>query len=182
MSDTAPLVTAEQLEQFPRDDRRYELVRGRVVPMTPVNVEHGRVVVRAGSLIAWHLQGRDAGIVGAEIGFILATDPDTVRAPDVAFIRRDRMPPRDARGFFKGAPDVAIEVLSPDDRPSEVREKVEEYLAHGVAVAIVIDPQARTVAIHRPLTPATTFRADDDVIDLEDAIPEFRCRLREIFE
>lgn len=182
MSEALHLVTAEELEKFPQDDYRYELVEGRVTRMSPVGFQHGRTVAQFIFLLQRHLHGRDLGVVLTEVGFKLASNPDTVRAPDVAFIRQDRIPSPDPRGFWVGPPDLAVEVLSPDDRPSEVREKVEEYLRQGVPLALVIDPDEKTVAIARPSISSITLRKDDELLDLGDVVPGFRCRLREIFE
>src|SRR5206468_10326231 len=122
MSDTTRLVTAAELERMPDDDWRSELVRGRLIRMSPAAPRHGIVAMAIGARLHAHVKARNLGIVGPEIGFKLESDPDTVRAPDMAFLGRDRLPPHDARGFYKGAPDLAVEVLSPDDRPSEVAE------------------------------------------------------------
>ena len=182
MSEAARLVTAEELEHFPSDNNRFELVEGRLVPMSPVSFEHGKVVLRVGFLLGRHLQDHPDGTVVAEVGFILARNPDTVRGPDIAFIRKDRVPARDSRGFFKGPPDVAIEVLSPEDRPGEVRAKTEEYLAQGVPLVVVIDPDEKTAALFRPTGHQAILRQGADLLDLNYVIPGFSCRLREIFE
>jgi Uma2 family endonuclease len=180
MSKTTALVTADELERLPRDDRRYELVDGRVIPMSPVNFQHGKVVLQLGFLLSRYLRSQPVGVVVTEVGFRLAFGPDTVRAPDIAFIRTDRIP-ANAKVFFTGPPDVAIEVLSPDDRPADVRAKVDQYLARGVALVVVVDPNQRTVTTSRLTTPTATVHADE-VLDLSDVIAGFRCPLREIFE
>jgi Uma2 family endonuclease len=181
MSEATRLVTAEELEKFPDDDYRYELVAGRLIRMSPVGFQHGTTVIRLGALLMRHAQERGLGAVMTEVGFKLASNPDTVRAPDVAFIRRDRMPTPEPRGFWNGPPDLAIEVLSPDDRPDDVREKLAEYLTHGVPVVVVVDPDARHVTVFRPSGPELALAADD-VLDLNDVVPGFRCRVRELFE
>lgn len=182
MSEATPLVTAEELEKFPSDDRRYELVEGRVVPMSPVNLSHGRIVVNVAALLRQHVRIRKLGVVGAEVGFKLKLKPDTVRAPDVAFIRAERIPATELKGFWNGPPDLAVEVLSPEDRASEVRAKVEEYLARGVPVVVVIDPDRRTVTTTRRGIPPVLLQADDDRLALDDVVSGFSCQLREIFE
>ena len=111
MPEATPLVTADELERFPRDDRRYELVEGRVVPMSPVNLSHGRIVINVGALLRQHVRAHKLGVVGAGVGVKLKLKPDTVRAPDVAFIRRDRIPSTALKGFWNGPPDLAVEVL-----------------------------------------------------------------------
>lgn len=182
MSRTARQVTAEELERFRDDDYRYELVQGRVTRMSPVGFQHGKVVMRVGFLLSRHLENRRVGVALTEVGFTLARNPDTVRAPDIAFVRQDRIPSSDTRGFLNGPPDLAIEVLSPDDRLSEVNEKVDEYLTRGVGLVVVVDPEEKTVTTFRPGTPSVILRADDDTLDLNDVIRGFRCSLREVFE
>ena len=175
------LITAGQLERRPEDLARGELVAGRFVPMTPVGFEHGRVVCRLLFLLARHLEGHDLGVAVTEVGLTLATDPDTVRAPDVAFIRQDRIPPLHQRGFLRGPVDLVIEVLSPDDRAADVSAKTEEYLTHGVIIVLVVDPDAKTVGVHRRLSLPLTLR-DADTLDIDDVVAGFRCDIREIFK
>jgi Uma2 family endonuclease len=178
---SARLVTAEELERFPSDDNRYELVAGHLVPMTPVSFAHGRTVIQFGSLLHEYIRKRKLGVVVTEVGFILATDPDTVRAPDLAFLRQERIPTPDPHGFCPGAPDLAVEVLSPDDRLGEIRSKVDEYFAMGVPAVLVIDPDLRSVEVHRPSSTPVRL-ADTDTLDLDDVLPAFRCAITEIFE
>jgi len=120
-------------------------------------------------------------VVATELGFELARDPDTVSAPDVAFIRRERIPPEEPRGFWKGPPDLAIEVLSPDDRPSEIRAKVDEYLARGVSLVLVVNADERAVSLFRSSLPTITLKADAR-LDLDDVIRGFHCSVQEIFD
>ena len=182
MSESARLVTAEELERFPSDDSRCELVAGRVIRMTPVGFEHGRIVARIMFLLTRHISERGLGVVVTEVGFKLAANPDTVRAPDVAVIHQHRIPSPAPRGFWKGPPDLAGEVLSPEDRPAEIREKVEEYLTSGVRLVVTIDPDTRTAMVYHISRPAIRLTRDDAWLDLDDAVPGFRCQLRQIFE
>lgn len=179
MSRTTGLVTAEELARLPDDDYRYELVEGRLVRMSPVGYSHSAVVSRLLTRLNEHLRSRALGIVHTELGFTLASNPDTVRAPDISFIRPERIPSTPPTGFWNGPPDLAIEVLSPDDRPGEVRQKVQEYLTHGVALVGVIDPNTRTATVWR--SGATSTLSENDALDLEPVIPGFRCPLRDIF-
>ena len=181
MSETTRLVTADDLLHMPDDGYQYELVRGRLIRMSPPRVWHGIVTMRIGMLLAAHVRARDLGVVFPEVGFKLESNPDTVRAPDMAFLHRERIPPRDSRGYYKGPPDLAVEVLSPDDRPGEIREKVNDYLTCGTPAVVVIDPDERTVVVHRRLTPPLTLSADD-TLDLDDVVTGFRCRVREVFD
>jgi Uma2 family endonuclease len=183
MSESTHLVTAEELARLPDDGYRYELVDGRLVRMSPVNFDHGRIVMQIGFLLNSHLKQHPVGVIGAEIGFKLATNPDTVRGPDIAFVRNERVPSSaERRGFVKGPPDVAIEVLSPDDRTREVHAKIEEYLAKGVLLVVVVHPDDKIVEIFRPGVLKITLASPTDVLDLGDVIPGFRCQLREIFQ
>jgi len=116
-----------------------------------------------------HAQERGLGAVVTEVGFKLASNPDTVRAPDVAFVRQDRIPKPEPRGVWNGPPDLAVEVLSPDDRPEEVREVLAEYLTHGVPVVVLVDPDTRKINVLRPGMSEFAL-ATGDVLDLGDAV------------
>jgi Uma2 family endonuclease len=182
MSETR-LVTAEELERMPDDPlNRYELVEGRLVRMSPVSFDHGRIVARLLFLLSRHLNHTPVGVVVADVGVKLASNPDTVRGPDVAFLRSDRLPPRGTRGFLHDSPDAVIEVLSPGDRPADMRRKVAEYLDKGIAAVVVIDPKGATATAFRPTGAPAILREEHDVLDLGDVIPGFRCSLQEIFE
>jgi Uma2 family endonuclease len=176
-----PLVTAQDLERIPDDDCRYELVEGRLIRMSPVGALHGVVTVQLLVLLAQHARTHNLGFVGTEIGFILATNPDTVRAPDVAFVRGDRLPASGVpRGFWPGPPDLAVEVLSPDDRRAEVDAKVREYLSGGVRLVWIVDAELRTVTAHPQWGAAATL-TEDAVLDAGDVLPGFSCPIHEIF-
>jgi Uma2 family endonuclease len=182
MPETTRLVTAEELERFPHDDRRYELVKGRVVRMSPVGGVHAVITVAFLVRLTLHVRPRDLGIVVTELGFKLSINPDTVRGPDVAFIRRERIQAVGVpKGFWHGPPDLAVEVLSPEDRPGETRTKVNEYLTAGAQVVLVLDPDLRTVTAYRPGAPPITLSGEDEV-DLDDVVTGFRCSVREAFE
>jgi Uma2 family endonuclease len=182
MFESTDLVTAEELARLPDDGCRYELVEGRLIRMSPVTFDHGRIVMRMGFLLNRHLEQHPVGVIGAEIGFKLASNPDTVRGPDIAFIRNERVPSRGKHGYVKGAPDLVIEVLSPDDRPRDTREKIEAYLGKGVPLVVVLDPDKRTARTFRPGLSSIALRSQSDVLNLSDVIAGFRCQLRDIFE
>ena len=182
MSNTARLVTAEELERFPDDDYRYELVEGRLVRMSPAGLPHGRMVVQVGADLISHVRSQGLPLfVVTEVGFKLAMNPDTVRGPDIAVIRQSRVPSPSPRGFLNGPPDLAIEVLSPDDRPGDVQVKVAEYLTRGAPLVVVIDPDEMTASVSRPSSAPVLLR-DDAVLDLDEVVPGFRCQVRELFE
>jgi Uma2 family endonuclease len=149
-------VTVDEFERIPDDDFKYELVAGVVHRMSPVGGLHGVVVVRlVAALVEWAERNR-AGAVMTETGFVLARDPDTVLAPDVSFMRQERVAADGLpTGFWHAAPDLAVEVLSPDERPRQAADKVRDYLTHGVALVWVVDPAARTITVHSTATAVT---------------------------
>ena len=118
MPETARRITSDEFEHMPGHEHGYELVAGRLVRMTPPGHEHGRVVVEFAALLHTHAKARQLGTVVTESGCTLRMNPDTVRAPDISFVRRERIPVA-IRGFLKGPPDLVVEVRSPGDRPSE---------------------------------------------------------------
>jgi len=166
--------SAEELYDLPLDDVRVELVRGDLVCEPPAGFGHG---VRA-SEVAYHLrrflEGHPAGVVcGAETGFVLSRNPDTVRAPDAAFVSAERAGRlADQERFFEGPPDLAVEVRSPGDLQREVAEKVADYLAAGTRLVWVIDPRRRTVTVHRPGADASILGPDES-LDGGDVLPGF---------
>lgn len=182
MRDTTPLVTAEELPAIvPRDDYRYELVAGRVVRMSPPGWQHGVIVVRLLELLAGHVRERRLGALVTEVGFKLRSNPDTVRGPDISFVRQDRLPAGKKRDYWSGAPDLAIEVLSPSDTPGDIDAKVNDYLSTGVSVVVVIDPDAETVTRYRP-GPESQVMRRGEALDLSDVLPGFRCAVNDILE
>lgn len=183
MSVEPKLMTADELLSLPNDGMRHELVRGELRTMPPGGWDHGdETSVFDGSLgpfVRLHRLGR---VVTGDTGFRLTTDPDTVRAPDVAFVRRDRLPPGGSlRGYFPGAPDLAVEVISPNDLYTEVDEKVGEWLEHGALLVFVVNPRRRTVAVHRPGQPVRILTVDD-TLDGEDVVPGWTLAVRELFD
>lgn len=127
--------------------------------------------------LANHVRARELGVVyAAETGFTLARHPDTVRAPDVAFVRRERLPTPEPVGFPDLPPDLVVEVLSPDDRPGELLAKIADWLAAGTRLVWVIDPDRRVARVYRH-DGAETIVAADQALDGEDLLPGFSCPL-----
>ena len=175
-----PLMTADELMALPDDGNQHELDEGRLVTMPPSSYKSGRVAYRLGSRLAVFIDDHDLGAyTGEGAGLRLAANPDTVRAPDFAFVRRDRLVDT-GRGYFPGAPDLAVEVLSPSDRYAAVARKVRQYLATGVRLVWVIDPEERTVTIHRA-NGDVEILGEDGVLDGEDVVPGFRLPLSAIW-
>jgi len=149
--------------------------------MSPAGFEHGRIASRLCYCLEQFVRQRQLGVVtGAETGFHIAHRPDTVRAPDVGFVRNERVPAATVCGFFDGPPDLAVEVLSPDDRSAEVAAKVADWLASGSTAVWLVDPAKRTVGIYRRESPPRVLSASDE-LDGQDVLPGFRLPVAEIF-
>ena len=127
-----------------------------------------------------HVREHGRGVVyAAETGFTLSRRPDTVRAPDVAFISRDRLPSPEPIGYPELAPDLVVEVLSPGDRPGETLAKIADWLSAGTRLVWLIDPARRAARVYRADGSATMVAADG-VLDGEDVVTGFICRLEAI--
>ena len=159
-----------------------ELVKGKLYEMAPAGGRHGRVAMRIGTLLNAYVESTGLGqVFAAETGFILQRNPDTVRAPDAAFVAQGRMPPGETPdGYLALAPDLAVEVISPTDRPRDIREKVADWLNAGTRLVWVIYPSSRTTTVHRP--PGTVEELEEaDTLDGADVVPGFTCVLGELF-
>ena len=180
MATTTDITTAEQLLQAP-DLGPCELVRGELIMVTPAGYAHGNIEIRIARALANFVEPAGLGdVLGAETGFHIASDPDTVRAPDVAFVRAERVPSEKPQGFFEGAPDLAVEVLSPNDRASEVNAKVHDWLDAGCRMVWVVDPATKTVLVYRSRTQIVVLGASD-TLPGDDVLPGFSLPLAEIF-
>lgn len=182
MSSAKNAITANDLLRIPRDGYRYELSKGALIKEPPAGNIHGNRTMRLGWRLARHVEANDLGVVfAAETGFRLASDPDTVRAPDIAFVAQARCEQvADFEGFWPGAPDLAVEVVSPGDSFTGVEEKVIEYLGAGTRAVWVVDPRKRTVTIYRSPTEIIML-TEADILKGEDIISGFSCRVAEIF-
>jgi Uma2 family endonuclease len=181
MSIASTITTAEQLLKA-GDIGRCELVRGELRMMSPSGYPHGRFTARLAKLLANFVDERRLGeIAGAETGFLTERDPDTVRAPDAAFVRAARLVNAPRRGYFPGAPDLAVEVLSPDDTATEVLAKTQEWLDAGATEVWLVDPEREVVTIHRAAAPMRTL-GKTDVILSDDLLPDLKLPVRDIFE
>lgn len=179
---TTQLMTADELIKLPRGKARYELIKGELRTMPPAGSEHGSVAVNVTLPLGNFVKANQLGVVfAAETGYKIATDPDTVRAPDVSFIRRERIPEGGLpKNFWQGAPDLAVEVISPGDTVYEVDEQVAEWLAAGAAQVWIVNSKRRTVTIHHA-TGETFVLTVRDEIDGGALLPGFRLRVAEIF-
>ena len=182
MSIQTGQITADDLLRMADDGMRRELVAGELREMPPSGHEHGRVTMRLSGPLSLFVEEHELGAVyAAETGFLLAKDPDTVRGPDVGFVTRERLAsiPK-GRGYFPGAPDLAVEVISPGDTYTEVEAKVEEWLAAGCRMVVVANPRNQTLKVYRGVTDVTILAAAD-TFDGGDVVPGFQISVRRIF-
>lgn len=177
---TADLLTADELLAMDMPGKRTELVHGRLFVREPSGLRHGVIAAALTELLRRHVRSHDLGIVvAAETGFRLFTNPDTVRAADVAFIARSRVPNPLPTGFADIAPDLAVEVRSPGDRPGEVLAKVSDWLRAGSRLVWVLDPERSEARAYRA-DGSEVLRRGDDSLDGEDVVPGFSCSLSDI--
>jgi Uma2 family endonuclease len=178
----ARATTAQDLWGLPDDGLRHELVKGELRVMVPPGAEHGRVAATVGGLLFGHARETGAGVAfAAETGFLLARDPDTVRAPDAAFVEKARA---DAVGrtekYWPGAPDFAAEVISPGDSTAEVESKALAWLQAGTIIVLVLDPARQTAtSYHRE--GGAQVHGSDEMLDLGDAVPGWRVSVADFF-
>ena len=174
------LLTAEDLYGLPDDDQDYELVEGRLVVSEPPGWRHGDIAALIAAALVPFVRAHGLGRVVVESGYVLARRPDTVRGPDVSFVRADRLPAADvAHRFYEGPPDLAIEIVSPDDRAAEVARKVQGYLRAGTRAVWVVYPDTRSIVAHAP-DGLARLHGPDDAIDGGDVLPGFRVPLAEL--
>lgn len=174
--------TAEDLYDLPLEDVRAELIRGDLVCEPPAGFEHGVGAAEIGYHLRRYVEEHPIGVVcGAETGFVLFRSPDTVRGPDAAFVTRERTERQAApEKFFEGAPDLAVEVVSPGDSEREVGEKVRDYLAAGTRLVWVIRPRRRTLTVHRPGGEPRVL-GPGERLDGGDLLPGFSLAVERLF-
>ena len=177
----AVMQTAEDLLRFREPGKTAELVRGVLIVREPPGTGHGvrsaRLLYRVAEFVVRHDLGE---VIAQATGFKIERDPDTVRAPDAAFVARDRLGRISDEGYAELAPDWVAEILSPSDRPGEVLEKVGQWLNAGVRLVWVLDPGRHHTRIYRADGTMSIVGLDEE-LDGEDVIPGFRCPLRDIF-
>jgi Uma2 family endonuclease len=174
------LLTAEEVERLSLPDKQVELVRGRLIVREPPGTWHGAIAANLARVLGAFVHREGLGLVfGQDTGFKIAADPDTVRAPDVAFVARERAGLIRRRGYAALAPDLLAEILSPDDRPAEVLAKVADWLAAGTRIVWVVDPERREVRVYRQDGSLSILR-ESDSLDGEDVLPGFSGSVAEI--
>lgn len=182
MSTTTKQTTADELMRLPDDGMRYELIRGELRMMAPAGGQHGRVAMRIGSMLEQHVHTNQLGeVFAAETGFLLARNPDTVRAPDAAFVsRRSLASVQDLTQYVPVPPDLAIEVVSPRDSSSAVEEKSQFWLEHGTQVVLVVDPATETIRIYRDRS-SIEVRHPGESVDLHPLVDGWCFDVADVF-
>lgn len=166
---------------MPRGLARHELVRGELRVMSLPGARHGRLAARIVVLLDTHASRTGCGVVFGELGFLLSRDPDTVRGPDAAFISRERFEAvGETAKYWPGPPDLAVEVLSPNDTFREVQEKALEMVEAGCVAVLVVDPEKRTATVYRAGGDSHVY-AGEEKVDLSDAVPGFSVTVGELF-
>lgn len=169
------------LERMPDDGRRREIIRGELIEMAPVNLEHALIVGYISAPMIVHVRRQRLGnVYVGDPGFHLEYEKDTVLAPDIAFVRAARVPELPTTGFPKGFPDLAVEVLSPSNTAAEMFRKIEIYLNCGVTAVWIVDPAGERAEIHRPGQPVVRLGLDGALED-PDLLPGLRIPLADLF-
>ncbi len=183
MSVTIELTTADELLAIPRDGTRRELIEGELIEMQPAGFFHGVTTNFLGTYLTVFVTENNLGLVTtAETGFKVATNPDTVLAPDVGFVAKDRLPADLSAlvGFFPGAPDLAVEVVSPGDTYHEVETKIARYLEAGTRLVWAVRPKQKRVEVHRADGSSELLSLGEN-LDGESVAPGFKLLISRIF-
>lgn len=178
---TEELISGEALYEM-SDVERSELVEGRIVEMSPTKPQHGRVESRLDYALLHYVREHNTGVVMVgEVGIYTGRNPDTVRAADVLYISHERLAKATPNSFLDVAPQLIVEILSPSDRWSEVRRMVREYFDAGVDVVVLVEPEARLVAVYRAATKFVELTVGE-TLTLEEILPGFSLPLSELFD
>lgn len=177
------LVTIEEFAAIPTDNRQRELVKGKVVEMNLPKPKHGFICGEIVGLLREFVKPRKLGrVFSNDSGVITERDPDSMRGPDIGFYSFARVPAGQIpEGYYSVAPELVIEVLSPDDVWARMLEKVAELLDAGVLVVCVVDPRDETVQVHRADQPIQHLQRDDE-LTFPDVLPDFACKVSQFFD
>lgn len=189
MGTPAKRYTADDVPHIQAEAGRdigYELVDGELIPVTPAGPRHGRIAMRLGRLLDTFVEDSELGRVYVEVGFVLEVpgDPERLRGPDLAFVADDTLAAAGGepeRGFFRFAPDLAIEIESPNDRKRDLQQRVRDYLDGGAKRVWTLHPRARSAMIYHPDGFARMLREDDALAD-EGLLPGLRIPLVDLFD
>lgn len=182
MSTATRQITADELLRMPDDGFRYELIEGELRKMTPAGCEHGFYSSEIAGLMREHVRKKKLGFVfGAETGFRISRNPDTVLAPDASFVRAERIGAIGiSKSFFPEAPALVVEVVSPGDTVEEVDDKMRRWITAGAELVWVIHPGSRRVTVYRSLTDVRVLTADD-ILEGGAVLPGFELRVGDLF-
>ena len=159
-----PLITGEELLAM-GDIGPCELIDGRIVPMSPTGGEHGFIELHLGSALRHFMREHNLGcVMTGEVGIYTRRQPDSVRGADVVFLSKERWPDAPPRGFLEVAPDLVVEIMSPNDRWQDVRQKLAEYFAIGLRWVWIVEPENRAVLVFRSTTDMQQYGMDDTLV------------------
>ncbi|MGH2669396.1 MAG: Uma2 family endonuclease [bacterium] len=175
------MLTSEDVERISLPGKQVELVRGRLVVHEPPGTWHGAIAARLAYYLSDFVQRERLGLVFAQdTGFKIASNPDSVRAPDVAFVGRERTGLVRPRGYAELAPDLLAEIVSPDDKPAEVLSKIADWLAAGTKIVWLVDSERSEVRVYRQ-DGSLSVLGENDSLDGEDVLPGLTCPLKDVF-
>jgi Uma2 family endonuclease len=172
-------MTLKEFMNIDDEPNRHELIKGELLTMPPAKPLHGRIVANLAIILGLHIKANRLGDIHAESGYHLESDPDTVLGPDVSFVSAERVNRTDEH-YYDGSPDLAVEVLSPDDRKGYVDRKLALYLETGTRSVWLVNPRRRTVEVISSSGDRRTLHENDELVD--DTIPGFRIKVSEILE
>ncbi len=179
MTTQTKLMTADELLMMPDDGFRYELIRGVLIQRMPAGDRHGNAAAWTAAEFANYVRANDYGSIRAEIGYRLESGPDTVRAPDVSWISPENSH-EPIPGYREGAPDLAVEVKSPNDSRPEMFARAQMWIGYGTRIVLVLDPEPITLTVYRPNSEPVVL-GEDDVLDLGELLPGFSCPVWRLF-
>ena len=177
------LLTADDLLRLHSKGVRGELIRGVLHETMSAGLKHGKIIMLLGARLVTHVVPAGLGhVFGSDTGVLIERNPDTVREPDVAYVSAARLPlDAEISGYCPVIPDLVVEVISPSDQEVDVDNKAIMWLYYGARMALVINPEPRTIRVRRADGP-TTILTIDDTLDGGDVLPGFTCPVRDILE
>ncbi len=177
------VTTAIQLAKMVDDGKRYELVKGELRMMSPAGGEHGRIALRLGILLGVHVDQHQLGTVyAAETGFLIERNPDTVRAPDTAFVSAQRLATiTNHAAYVPFAPDLAGEIISPNDTFSQVEEKAFAWLTAGTQIVLLVDPATKTLHVYRAADNIIVLN-ESQALNVDDVVPGWTFKVVDLFK
>ena len=179
----APLLSAQELFALPNAEEKCELDKGEIHRMALAGGEHGKLSARLARILDEYVETHDLGVVcGAQAGFILRTGPDTFRAPDAAFVASAHLPPTGIpKGYWPFAPDLAVEVIAPEDRFEEMQAKVAKYFSAGTRLVWIVEPATRTIFVYQSIHKVQSL-GEDEELSGGDVINGFSCPIKRMFD